>query len=138
MFKKYKSEKGQAMVEFALIMPFLLILVCGIIDFGWLFYHQTELSNCAREGARFAIVNTGEMDEADRITSIQDKVNNTAPSSIKPITFAITYSNTQSPLLGDVTIVLSSNVKVLTPLVGIFVDNQQVNLTARATMKVES
>lgn len=135
MFKKMKSEKGQAMLEFALILPILLALVCGIIDFGWIFYHQSELNNCAREGARYAIVNTG---KTDRIALIQNKVNNTATSSIKPITITITYSNLQTPLLGDVTLILSSNVKVLTPLAGIFVDNQQVALTARATMKVES
>lgn len=135
MFKKFKSEKGQAMLEFALILPILLALVCGIIDFGWLFYNQSELNNCAREGARYAIVNTG---KSDRIALIQNKVNNMASSSIKPMTITITYSNTQTPLMGDVTVTLSSNVKVLTPLTGVFVENQQVALTAQATMKVES
>lgn len=126
MFKKMKKEKGQAMLEFALILPILLILVCGIIDFGWLFYNQSELNNCAREGARYAIVNTGK-DEA-----IANKVNNIAAASIKPITIEITY------LGDDVKITLSSKVKVLTPLTGIFVSNQQVNLTAKVIMKVES
>ncbi len=132
MFRKLKSEKGQAMLEFALILPILLILVCGIIDFGWIFYNQSELNNCAREGARYAIVNAGEDDD------IEDRVNNVASSSIKPITITITYSNTTTPLLGDVTVTLGSDVKVLTPLTGIFVENQQVALTAQATMKVES
>lgn len=135
MLKKYRRENGQSMLEFALVLPILLVLVCGIIDFGWLFYHQSELNNCAREGARFAIVNTG---KTDRIPLIQNKVNSVASSSVKPITIAITYSNVQTPLLGDVTLRLSSNIRVLTPVLGIFAQGQQIELTAKATMKVES
>ena len=57
MFKRFlKSEKGQAMVEFALVLPLLLILLCGIIDFGWLYYNQITLNNAAREGARYAVI----------------------------------------------------------------------------------
>ena len=32
-----KREKGQSIVEFALVLPLILLIVCGIIDFGWLF-----------------------------------------------------------------------------------------------------
>ena len=41
--KKVKREDGQAMVEFALILPVFLLILCGIIDFGWLFYNQLSL-----------------------------------------------------------------------------------------------
>jgi uncharacterized protein (UPF0333 family) len=37
-----KNEKGQAMVEFALIVPLLILLLCGIIDFGWIFGNQAD------------------------------------------------------------------------------------------------
>ena len=33
--KILKSEKGQSMVEFALVVPLLLTILCGIIDMGW-------------------------------------------------------------------------------------------------------
>lgn len=113
------------MLEFALVLPILLALVCGIIDFGWLFYNKSELNNCAREGARYAVVHAFED------AAIEEKVNNIAPLSIKPLDITITYPN------DDVTIVLTSEVKVLTPLTGIFVKNQKVTLTAQVTMKVE-
>ena len=41
---KRKRESGQAMVEFALILPILLLIVCGIIDFGWLFLISFRLT----------------------------------------------------------------------------------------------
>ena len=34
-----KRENGQSAVEFALVLPILLLIVCGILDFGWLFYN---------------------------------------------------------------------------------------------------
>lgn len=51
-------ERGAAAVEFALILPILLILVGGVIDFGRLFYTQIQLSNAARDGVRLAAMGT--------------------------------------------------------------------------------
>jgi len=57
VLKKLKNNRrGQAMVEFALVLPILLLLLCGIIDFGWLYYNQITLNNAAREGARYAVI----------------------------------------------------------------------------------
>ena len=58
--KKFRREDGQSMVEFALILPIFLLILCGIIDFGWLFYNQLSLNNACREGARYAVVHTAE------------------------------------------------------------------------------
>jgi len=49
--------RGQALVEFALVVPFFFLLLFGIIEAGrFIFYYET-LSNATREGARYAIVN---------------------------------------------------------------------------------
>lgn len=47
-----KDHRGAAAVEFAIVLPVLLVLLLGIIDFGYAFYVQGALSNAAREGAR--------------------------------------------------------------------------------------
>jgi len=47
---------GMAMVEFVLILPALLVVLFGILEFGVLFFQWQTLSNAAREGAREAIV----------------------------------------------------------------------------------
>ncbi len=45
-------ERGAAVVEFALVLPLLLMLVLGAIDWGWYFYTREVVTNAAREGAR--------------------------------------------------------------------------------------
>ncbi len=51
-----KQEDGQDLIEFALVLPLFLLLVCGIIDFGWLFYNYISVENAARNAARIACV----------------------------------------------------------------------------------
>jgi len=56
--KRWKSEKGQSMVEFALVLPILILLVCGILDFGWIFANQLAAENASREAARQCAVDS--------------------------------------------------------------------------------
>jgi len=47
-------DRGAAAVEMALVLPLLLVMVIGIIDFSRIFNGQIQLSQAAREGARIA------------------------------------------------------------------------------------
>ena len=47
-----KKERAQALVEFAFVLPILLLLLVAVIDFGIVFYTQMALTNAAWEGAR--------------------------------------------------------------------------------------
>ncbi len=49
--------RGQTLVEFALILPVLLLILLGIVDFGRVIYANNVIANAAREGGRTAIVN---------------------------------------------------------------------------------
>lgn len=51
-----KRQKGVVAVEAALLLPILLVLVFGIIEFGVALYDKAVITNAAREGARFGIV----------------------------------------------------------------------------------
>lgn len=51
----YRNERGSTAVEFALILPILLALVFGMIDFGRMLYTKEVLNNAVREGARVGI-----------------------------------------------------------------------------------
>jgi len=49
-----KSERGAALVEFALVVPFLMMIMCATIDFGLAVYQLQNLQAAVREGGRFA------------------------------------------------------------------------------------
>jgi hypothetical protein len=54
------KDQGASLVEFALIAPFLILLLLGIIEFGYLFGEFNDVRHGAREGARIAAVNAGD------------------------------------------------------------------------------
>lgn len=54
--KKMTGQKGVATVEFAIVLPLLIVLVFGIIEFSILFYNKAMITNASREGARAGIV----------------------------------------------------------------------------------
>jgi len=49
-------ERGQALTEFAIVLPLLLLLLVGILDFGRAVYASHTIGNAARQAARLAIV----------------------------------------------------------------------------------
>lgn len=51
-----RSERGAAVVEFALLVPVLCMLLFGIISFGIIFANDLAMGNGAREAARFGVV----------------------------------------------------------------------------------
>ena len=54
--KKHRNKRGAAMVEFALVLPILIMLLFGIIELGRAFYTWSLMSEAVREGARAGVV----------------------------------------------------------------------------------
>lgn len=52
-----ESESGAALVELGLILPFLVLILFGIVDFGWTYSKVLDVEHGAREGSRLAAVN---------------------------------------------------------------------------------
>jgi Flp pilus assembly protein TadG len=50
------GERGQAMVEFVLVFPMLLIFALALMEFGFMLHANISVNSAAREGARFAAV----------------------------------------------------------------------------------
>lgn len=59
-----KDERGQTMAEFAFVLPLLVALVFGIIQFGITFNNYVTLTDAARAGARKAVVSRDASDPA--------------------------------------------------------------------------
>jgi len=51
-----QKDSGQTLVEFALVLPLLLLLLFGIVEFGRIFHAKLVVTSAAREGARKAVV----------------------------------------------------------------------------------
>ena len=53
---KFTNRNGTAIVEFAIVLPVLLLILMGIIEFSFVLYDKAVLTNASREGARAGIV----------------------------------------------------------------------------------
>jgi Flp pilus assembly protein TadG len=51
-----RGRSGAELIEFALVLPLLLFVIAGIIDFGFLFQSYEVVTNAAREGARVGVL----------------------------------------------------------------------------------
>jgi hypothetical protein len=56
---KRERGRGQALVEFAIILPVFFLVVAGMFDFGMGIYSDLTLVNAAREGARLGVIDPG-------------------------------------------------------------------------------
>jgi len=75
---KLSDQKGQALVELAIILPLLVLLVFGAFEFGRAMYIKNTLNYAAREGARRASTC-----DPFNITTVQDYVSNSVPVSLQ-------------------------------------------------------
>ncbi|MDP4092184.1 MAG: TadE/TadG family type IV pilus assembly protein [Bacillota bacterium] len=126
----WKSQKGQSLVEMALILPILLILVMGIIDFGLLFGNYMTIDNASREGARNAVV--GKTDT--QVTDIVQGMTQNLDRADMKITI---YPGQSVRKKGDeVTITVEYDNKLITPIISAIIPNP-VHLTAKTVMRME-
>ena len=56
MLNRSRSEAGQDLLEFALVVPLFFLLTLGLIEFSLLYFQYNTIANAAREGARAGIV----------------------------------------------------------------------------------
>ena len=136
-FRRWRQrEDGQAMVEFALILPIFLLILCGIIDFGWLFYNQLTLNNACREGARYAVVNTADNADTQAIINHIENVSSNVFAN-DGVEITVTYSAPSNPTSGDVTVNMSADISFFTPVLSTVMGKEKT-ITSTVVMKVES
>jgi TadE-like protein len=110
MKRSHRSSKGQALPEFVLVLPLILLIFFAVFDMGRAIYIYNTLSNAARQGARVASVNQsttngGQCDPLDRKTwsivrCVRDSavsLNLTGGANIK----VCYYDSTGSPCTGS-------------------------------------
>ncbi len=98
-----RRRRGAAVVEFAIVVPLLLLMVLGIIEFGRMIMVQQILTNASREGARRAIL---EQSTADRVKTLVGEY--LAGTTVSGATVAVSPGDLKSIGFGDpVTVTVS-------------------------------
>jgi Flp pilus assembly protein TadG len=121
-----REEHGAAAVEFALVLPLLLVLLLGIIDFGLYFYNDLQLTHVARDAARYLSV-----DDADAANAAIDNatlISTTIDSRL------VEGAATQG---GESTITLEATYTCLTPLPQLVGIGPDVGIDASVIMRRE-
>ena len=54
--RKIKKQSGAQLVEFAILLPILVVVIFSAIEFGFMLYDQAVITNASREGARAGVV----------------------------------------------------------------------------------
>jgi Flp pilus assembly protein TadG len=130
--KRPRRDSGEALIEIALVLPILLVLSMGMLDFGRAFHAKNILDAAAREGCRVAVVTAP--DEA----IVKTRVATVCSSG------GITPTRTTVSPVGEdrmVTVEVNARFTFVTPglfaLFGSLADPTGINMTGRSTMRKE-
>jgi PKD repeat protein len=140
-----RRSRGQALVEFALVIPVMLLLVVGGLDVGRLFFSWIEVNNAAREGAAYA---GGNPTDTSGITGhVQTETNSQGQGGEGSVTVAVSCANTSNATIAcanapggsgtgnTVTVRVTRPFSFVTPIIGNILGSS-VNLTGSATSAV--
>ena len=135
MVRKLFGKKGQALVEFALILPILVLLLCAILDFGWLIGNQLLATYGCREGARYGAVRVTSSDFNNEVTS---KVYDAMPEfTYDGLDITVERTNPSSPRDGDVVVSIDYSFSLLTPFSVLYLGDMDYTAQTECTMKAE-
>lgn len=125
-----KNEKGQSMVEFALILPVLLLIVIGIIEFGFMFSDYLSLTNASRETVRFVSLGGSNTQAIERAKEVA--------VNLDPLKMNISFDPvSEARERGDtVKVKITYEYEFITPFIGTILGDS-ITLEADAVMRVE-
>jgi hypothetical protein len=103
----YKREAGASIVEMAMVAPFLVLLLFGVIESSWLLARSLDIAQAAREAGRMAGVNDG--DTSAIVTAVCDGMDNPAGA-------LISLNGSGNGLGGTITATAEQEVQTITGL----------------------
>lgn len=127
-----RNNRGQAVVEFALVLPLFVWLMLGMIDFGRIFHELIVVSHAAREGARVAAVgkDNDEIEQAAQAAAIS--INNGGPQNLVVVTIDPQSDRTAGQ---PVTVTVTHEVPIWTPLMSSIITPNPYIVTGTAVMR---
>ena len=100
-----RGDRGQALVELALIVPILIIIMLGVVDYGRVYFAYISVTNGARIGADYAAAGPSEAADtaAIKAAAVGDTTNLLNQSATNPDVTVVTANDSQGTLYADVT-----------------------------------
>jgi Flp pilus assembly protein TadG len=138
--RRLRDDRGAELIEMALILPVLMLIIAGIVDFGFLFQKFNVVTNAAREGARMGILpdGYGDADVRSRVrTYLQDAGVDSAGSvvDIDPVTIATSGADVQAK---SVRVTIFHHFSVLDPISRLIGGSfSSISVSGRAVMRLE-
>jgi Flp pilus assembly protein TadG len=130
MMRLLKNQKGQALVEFAVILPLLLLLIMGIIEFGMMLNSYLTVRNVSREGARAGIVGSTNAE-------IENTIISTSPNlEESKLTINITPAEGSRKSGDTLTVQLTYKYELIVPIISSLLGNE-IDLKAQTSMRIE-
>lgn len=126
----FKEKRGQALVELALVLPLIIMLVMGTMEFGRIFHSYLLITNGSREGARAGVTGSTDIQIKDRVKAV------TGSLGLDDSQIVITPPEISRTRGVPLTVQVDYSVPLITPLIDIFVSDP-FPLTASTTMRVE-
>lgn len=124
-----KEQKGQSLVEFALVLPLLLLLICGIVDLGRLLFAYSSLNMTTQEAVRLG--GLGKSKAAIEAYAKQ----HIRVGSASTLQVTVTPPDSVRKSGDDVTVTLTYSLPLITPVISeIF---PPPVLSANSTIRVE-
>lgn len=125
------DQRGQALVELAIVLPFVLLLLLGTLEFGLMFDAYLGVSHAAREGARVGIIpGTTDAEIRDRIYAAAPQLDRTR------MTITITPSDSSRRSGDPLTVRVEYQYRLVVPLLASLIGDT-VSLNRTYTMRVE-
>jgi Flp pilus assembly protein TadG len=128
MRKQLRNERGASAVEFAFIVPLLLILVLGIVEFAHAFQVQGTLSAAAREGVRVMALHNDPTEAKATVRTAADSLNPALTDA------QITISPSSCPQTGTSTTLVRLTISYPMPFLTDFF-GASVDLTGTGVMR---
>jgi len=122
------KQKGQALVEAALVLPVVLALLMAVLSFGSLYSTQIMITNASREGARFGTLGRSDAEIRARVKTYLGGTN------LVPDKVSFNLTNAGGASGTDVTVRLTYPVELVIPVPGL---PNPLNVTSQATMRIE-
>jgi hypothetical protein len=139
----FRDERGNALVEFALVAPLLFLILFGVLDFGKAFNYWSDENHLAAQGARLAAVNNatpGNCPDGSTPTSLQAYIKCNADTSelLSNARVCISFPKGTPVKTGDpVSVNVSTNYTWI-PLVGSVFGSTSTPIAGSATMRIEA